>query len=74
MPVKPPEPEQIDVAEVEWLIALAEQGRLEADGQAQAGIGNPDVEIVRGDELWLAPGDLVPLELMARRQAFRRAL
>ena len=33
MPVKPPEPEQIDVAEVERLIALAEQGRLEADGQ-----------------------------------------
>ena len=33
MPVKPPEPEQIDVAEVERLIELAEQGRLEADGQ-----------------------------------------
>jgi transposase len=33
MPVKPPEPEEVDVAEVEQLIELAEQGRLEADGQ-----------------------------------------
>jgi len=33
MPVNPPEPEQIEVAEVEQLIGLAEQGILDADAQ-----------------------------------------